>query len=421
MRLTATRFFDASARWGFLVLFPGFIVYHYAVAAEWIPRFAGGLFGAVCSVLAVIGAVHVARRLHTFGSGMPGLERAFLLFWLYLLVWTLIASIGIATRAYVIPALMTSLATLSIWLAVYFVGSRFEASDRSRTWLSLSVLAVALVFGHAMVAHASVLGPFLTFQYGDDADPGEAIATYQGAGRSIMATAIVLAALQRTFWSQMFILVLSVLGLLCLGSRAHLFATVALLLTLAMTLGFRRESRKWTLLLLIALMIGGVASAELFLNTRAAEVFDLGQSASWQARLMAQSRALEIIAQAPFFGDFGYHHRPSEYAGYAHNILSVPAEFGGAAFLFFLALLVYALFLSATRVILRAQISPLWLAAFQANFTALLLALASEPIFSSVFPALGWGLTVNAIREERQRRLIDREIRDLQMRARPAA
>jgi hypothetical protein len=150
----------------------------------------------------------------------------------------------------------------------------------------------------------------------------------------------------------------------------------------------------------------GVAyyASSVFLETRAAEVFDLAQSTSWQARMAAHYEALDVIAANPLIGNFGYHLGDSH--GYAHNILSAWTEYGLIGFLGFAGLILYALALSARRLIFRRPFSSLWLIAFQLNFVSLFLALLTEPIMASVFPALGWGFTVQAIRADQRNRAL---------------
>ena len=50
------------ARIGLLVLFPGYVVYHYAVAVGLTPAFAGGLFGGASAFFAAVGLCSLAWR-----------------------------------------------------------------------------------------------------------------------------------------------------------------------------------------------------------------------------------------------------------------------------------------------------------------------------------------------------------------------
>ena len=397
MSLSVNRSLDISAAFGFLVLFPGFVAYHFAIIAGWMPAFAGGLFGSASLVVAAVSLIHFAGRLQG-PYGYPVLEIAFVIFCAYLAVWTVVASALIAGRSYAEPTLLESFATLSIWLAVFFVGTRFSVpTPAGRMILWAAAVTIVALFAFAMYSKNSFIGPFIMF--GEDSDTAaEGASTYQGIGRSVLVTAIVIGSIQTRFWKQMLVLAATVVCLLALGSRAHLFVAILVMISLVVLQGFRRRNRGTGIVLVIVAIPVIYLTADIFLNTRAAEIFDLGGSTSWQSRLAAQDRAFQVITESPFFGSFGYHNAVS--AGYAHNILSAWTEFGALAFGVYAGLMLYALSVSLKRVMFETRCSPMWLMAFQFNLTAMVLAVASEPLFASVFPALGWGCTVNALREE---------------------
>jgi len=179
-----------------------------------------------------------------------------------------------------------------------------------------------------------------------------------------------------------------------------------------MVVGFKRGQRVAAFFFVLGAIAISYVSVEIFLETRASEILDLGTSTSWQSRLDLQSRALQVIAENLMTGDFGYHHTGA-LAGYSHNALAVWAGFGIVMFLAYLGLMGYAFCLSAARVLAKGPVDPLWLIAFQSNIVAMLLAAASEPIFASVFPAFGWGVTVNALRQERRRKLAAQKALDV--------
>lgn len=407
MTLSVNRSLDISAAIGFLVLFPGFAAYHFAIITGWMPAFAGGLFGSASLVVAAVSLIHFAGRLQR-PYGYPVLEIAFVVFCAYLAVWTAVASALIAGRSYAEPALLESFATLSIWLAVFFIGTRFSVSTPAGGMiLWAAAVTIIALFALAMYSKNSFIGPFIMF--GEDSDTAaEGASTYQGIGRSVLVTAIVISSIQTRFWKQMLVSAGTVVCLLALGSRAHLFVSILVMVSLLVLLGFRRRNRGTGILLMIVATPVVYLAADLFFETRAAEIFDLSASTSWQSRLAVQDRAVQVITQSPFFGSFGYH--DAESGGYAHNILSAWTEFGALAFGAYAGLMLYALWVSLKRVVFASRCSPMWLMAFQFNLTAVVLAIASEPIFASVFPALGWGCTVNALREERRAESWRREI-----------
>jgi len=388
---------------GLLLLFPAFVLYHYSVASGWLPAFAGGLFGPSAALMAVFGLVHVAISAPGWKHRAPLLELAFIALVSYIVLWTFAAVALGGHRSYTDAAVTEALTTVAIWLAAFFIGARISMRER-RNWRLLSLLAaiIAVCFVHAVAVHGSFVGPLLTFQ--GDAGLADAGTTYQGIGRAILVVAIVLSVLRVGFLSQLSVLWVATVALMALGSRAHLFAILLLMALHVLVLGFRRRNLLAGVLALLAAGGAGFAGWEIFLDTRAAEILELATSTSWQERLFASDEAVRVIREDPFLGAFGYHWADRS-AGYAHNLLSAWAGFGGVAFALVLGMMVYALAVSATRVLLAEQPSAAWRMAFQFNAVALLLAIASEPIYASVFPALGWGCTVAALRRERARYL----------------
>lgn len=387
----------------FLVMFPGYVIYHYGIRAGWFPAFAGGLFGIAALVVSLFGLMYVISNLLSRGETVPLLECIFLILLTYMSVWTLVAADVIAAHEYAMPALIESLSTIVIWVAVYFIGVNIRLPMYGPGWvLVLLVIAVIACFVHAIYTQNSFLGPYLVFS-GNLADVAHG-STYQGIGRAVVVVAVVLASIQRSLFVQLAVLAGAIIVLLLLESRAHLFLTGLLLLTHLVLFGFRGRNFFTGMTASATILMAAYFSISIFLQTRAAEILNLSQSTSWQVRQDAFQEALRVIYANPLFGSFGYHLGNS--IGYAHNIISAWTEYGIAGFLLFIVLILYALGVSGYRVLFRHNCPPIWIIAFQFNLAALFLALTSEPIFASVFPALGWGFTVQARKADRSRRAI---------------
>ncbi len=265
MSLSVNRSLDISAAFGFLVLFPGFVAYHFAIIAGWMPAFAGGLFGSASLVVAAVSLIHFAGRLQG-PYGYPVLEIAFVIFCAYLAVWTVVASALIAGRSYAEPSLLESFATLSIWLAVFFVGTRFSVpTPAGRMILWAAAVTIVALFAFAMYSKNSFIGPFIMF--GEDSDTAaEGASTYQGIGRSVLVTAIVIGSIQTRFWKQMLVLAATVVCLLALGSRAHLFVAILVMISLVVLQGFRRRNRGTGIVLVIVAIPVIYLAADIFLR-----------------------------------------------------------------------------------------------------------------------------------------------------------
>lgn len=387
---------------GFLVLFPGYVVYHYAVASGLMPAFLGGLFGIV-SLLIAAAAVAMAGWLlgRDAWGGLP--QAQFVLLALaFFLAWSLMAYFTIGSTPYAGAALVESLGTIVLWFASFFVASFSRLEGRARRLLfGMGVAAAVGVLLVAMVEHRSLLGPL--FLFGGERDADLQVSTYQGVGRSVLIAAMMLAALTHVYGRQLVVLACATVLLIGLGSRAHLF-TAALLFMLVLAISLLRARRRGASIVLLLVAAAGVyAGWSLFLETRAGEIVDLASSTSWGMRLEVQALALQVIADHPLLGDFGYHLREVGPGGYAHNALSAWPQFGLIGFLLYGSLIGYFAALSLVRVLSASGANAAWRMAMMVNFAAAVLALTSEPVFS-VLPALGWGFAVNALLEEHGRR-----------------
>lgn len=385
---------------GFVLLFPFYLVYHYGLSAGWWGAFAGGLFAPATALVASLAVASVVLRGGL--ASRPGLLQVLILaLATHLVVWSL-GHLPLVEHGAFGPQILTeSLATVVIWLAVLFVGTNLPTGGPALGWVNaLGLLAVGLSFGHAVYVGGFPAGPFLAFANAEEGG----FSTYQGIGRSLLAVGLVAALATRPFsLAAVCVLLGTSLLMLALGSRAHFFALCLVVPLQMLITSARPESRRLGLLSLTVTAAVAAASVGLFLETRAAEVIDLASSASWGDRSLANERALELIAEHPVTGAFGYH--ALDPAGYAHNLLSAWTQYGLPGFLLYVATLLVALLMSAAGYRRGRGSQAAWLLALQMNIVCLVLALASEPIMSSVFPALAWGMTLRAERLARAQAL----------------
>ncbi len=375
----------------FLLLFPGFLAYHYGISAGWWGATLGGLFGGG----AVLTALSACSSL-LLGGGMRKPLTALHLMVLgtlfYMIAWSLINWLGIRHSPFEAPIMVEAIGTVLIWIAMLYIGAYLTNCPAALRRLStVGIALVLLCFGHAFYTGGFPIGPFLAFRSAEEAGQ----ATYQGIGRSLLAIGLVAAfARQHGSTSALLILLGTGLLMLSLGSRAHFFVIGVLVLVHLVVLVSIRRTRVMGLsgLLVAASAVASVAS--IFLETRAAEILDLGSSASWELRGLASSRALEVIAEQPFTGLYGYHFWDS--VGYAHNVLSAWTQYGLLGFVAFIATSVYALYIALAGFLASNGREPAWYLALHANLVSTVLAIASEPVMISVFPALAWGLTLRA-------------------------
>ncbi|MGN6309944.1 MAG: O-antigen ligase family protein [Xanthobacteraceae bacterium] len=217
-------------------------------------------------------------------------------------------------------------------------------------------------------------------------------ASYQGFSRSITLTAL----LALSFIGTVYFRVLVILPCACIvflaAARAELFGFIFCVVVLEALLSLRRSTN-----LLFLVLLGGCASAILFLSfdmllaSRQLEIFDLGNSTSWNARQELSGIAWEQIVQNPLSGLFGGD-RLTGAGEYAHNALSAWVTYGYFGFVLYYGLALVAFGKSIIR--LFNHDVPMARFALYLNTFSLLLITFSAPVFWSVI-GLGWGVLLN--------------------------
>ncbi len=385
---------------GFIILFPGYVVYNYGVVAGFWPSFVGGLFGISSIVFSFFGIFYLLKISMMRSIKVPILESAYCFYLSFILTWTLCASIIISQEIYFISAVKESMSTIVIWLAVYYIAVGYNLKNFKNHQFILACTAIILLFFlHAVLINNTLLGLFIMF--GQEAINDELKVTYQGLGRSILATALVLMAFQKRCSIQIVIMVGAIIMLLGLGSRAHLFSMILVTMLTLFFIGLRIKKFIYLIGGVLFIFLASLVLNVFFFETRAAEIFDLKNSTSWQARAYLTEAAVSIIIQNPISGSFAYYMHDGTI--YAHNILSAWTQYGLIGFFLYIGLLVFSMWISLNRVFFnKNNPDSIWMLAFQFNLIAIILAVASEPINGSVFPALAWGFTVQALRREKQ-------------------
>jgi hypothetical protein len=385
----ATRFAQA----GFLLLFPGFLAYHYGVSAGWFGAALGGLFGGGAALVALAASSVLLGR----GALRALLDPLHLLVFgtlTYMVAWPLMGWPTIRHGALVAPITVEAVSTVVIWIAMLFIGARLPHDPHALQRLSAVGVAITLLcFGHAFYYGGFPTGPFLAFANAEEGGHS----TYQGIGRSLLAIGLVAALGTRPgSAASVWILLGTVLLMLALGSRAHFFVLGISLSLHLLVLTAARHTRALGVAGVVATAVAAVAGGSVFLETRASEIIDLASSASWEGRSEATARAVEVIAEYPLAGLYGYH--AWDNAGYAHNLLSAWTQYGLVGFFAIAATTACALAIAVSGFIATRARDPAWHIALHFNVVSMVLAIASEPVMSSVFPALAWGFILRAKR-----------------------
>ena len=344
----------------FFLLFPGFLFYHQFVAMGLIPAFAAGLFGYVS-----LGTIIVLFALLPWNTGwlknIAGNRYVqwVLVFLVFTSVWTL-AHYLILSGDYITKASVQSLETVIFWSCLFLVGLLLPVEARSLRWLLCLSFAVILVYLLYFFLSSDSSTYYARRIYGGTAD----VATYQGFGRSVLFTLLLLLAVFNSFRARAVLMLGGVFVLFMLISRSDFYAFLAVSAVLCVIYGIR-QPRYLLLLALLSLEVFMLAAPdiapriEVFLETRSPdkavqtpttdstapadntvssdevatppiagqddnrvfpaqgaeiprlsrqfEVFDITSSKSWIDRLSLLGKALEQIAENPLMGKFGGH------------------------------------------------------------------------------------------------------------------
>lgn len=376
---------------GMFFLYPGFFLYHFSVAAGFLPPFLGGYYGLISFALLVTLIPVFVYGVKCKFIRLTKVDFAFLLFVAFILVWSLVHwKYGFPYQRDV-SLLVYTLSFAVVWVVNYCV---FRGLDLDRPWVVFSLLGAAVLM--SLVAISGAQEGFFHARRMAESGSEEVVATYQGFARSAIVVFILLLALVPraiSVWVYFFGLVV----LFLLGARSE-FA--AFIFVGVVGLYFRVRGLKFFLVSIPALVVGMIFLASMagdFSETsRIFRILDFKQDSSLELRVAQIDRAIEDISRSPLIGHYGGYVRFGGLGDYAHNGISVWHGFGIVGFLFFIYLIWQALsrgFYSA--LIGRGQDSYAAICFLMAIFVTLM-AVTAKAISFPLYAA-SWGLVAGLI------------------------
>ena len=383
---------EAIALAAFIVLFPGFFVYHFSVGLTPMTPFLGGLFGyASVVVLACV------MLVSSFGLRYTRVSQPYYVwfvygFILYAVFWTFIHSILIRDEPYIHTAVLQAASTWMFLFVSFWIAYEMPISStvlRRGLWVFLCSVALFL-FGYVLATGNAMFYARQVFGVED-------IATYQGFARSVLVAALVLFSLARTVGAQIVVLAMGMFALFVLGARSELVGfvfAVSLVMMLSSRVDWRYIAVPVAGLVVMVLVLGLLG--EWLGSSRQAELFDLSESGSWARRVELQAVALGQIASSWVIGDFGGHVRAESVGGYAHNALSAWVSLGVLGFVAYVGLTVWAWAHSGYRVWRHGMGDRRWVVAFVFGSAVVLLIVAAKSVFWPVVGLL-WGFYGRAL------------------------
>lgn len=393
MTLSKEKVLDFASGAGFVVLFPGFFLYHLGVAYDAIPAFAGGLFGYAALFLFPLFILTIPKVWKQ--------NRTSPYFWVLLSLMVYVSVLAflhfsLGTSHGVGLATVQTLETVVLWGALFFVGfflpwqSRFL--QRSILLFAIGLLLFLIFF---VISTGSVM---LDARRVSSAD---GVATYQGFARSAVASGLFLFAVYAGIRAKAVVLIGSGFVLFLLGARSELFGFLASVSVLSLIYSLRSVRYLFGFsVAFIVLTTAAWFSLDYLLMSRQLQVLDIEASSSWIARMELQQIAVQQISENPLFGQFGGHIANGDVGSYAHNWLSAWVNFGLLGVILYLFLVCVAAIRSGARVWGEKRGAIDWELSFLVNGLVLILVLVAKSVFWPL-PALGWGLYLAAVARER--------------------
>lgn len=324
--------FNELSKYSLLILFPGFFIYHSMVAMSFIPAFLGGYFSLMS--VALLG-------IYAFCSlFINKIRKELLLPYFIFIFWFIIVSIFYflgdkQTNDYILY--QWSLIAIISNIICFCIFSNLNLNRKIKRSLIFSLCLMVVI----ILLNIDSSGRFLLAVSDNDS-----VASYQAFGRSLLVVGFITFILTQG-WSRFAIVVLSIFALYFNTARSEfVFFIIAIILYYGLDFLIKRNSlNKYINLFLIIVTVSGsiyfmrqITFDDL---NRTAQLIDISNSSSFAGRKELQDYAVNSIVNNIFFGNYGYYMDRFGKGGYVHNALSILADFGLFAFIFYVFSVVY--------------------------------------------------------------------------------
>lgn len=324
--------FNELSKYSLLILFPGFFIYHSMVAMSFIPAFLGGYFSLMSVALLGIYAF--------FSLFINKIRKELLLPYFVFIFWFVMVSIFYflgdkPTNDYILY--QWSLIAIISNIICFCIFSNLNLNGKIKRSLIFSLCLMVVI----ILLNIDSSGRFLLAVSDNDS-----VASYQAFGRSLLVVGFITFILTQG-WSRFLIVVLSIFALYFNTARSEFVCfIIAIVLYYGLDFLIKRNSlnKYINLFLIIVIVSGGIYFMKQItfddLN-RTAQLIDISNSSSFAGRKELQDYAVNSIVNNIFFGNYGYYMERFGKGGYVHNALSILADFGLFAFIFYVFSVVY--------------------------------------------------------------------------------
>lgn len=321
---------QSLANCAFLLLFPGFFFYHFAVARGFILPFLGGYFGVIAlfffPFLAV--AYFENHRLKFYNK----IILLFLLINVYILAVLVLNYILERPHGYSVEMAVWSISGLLFNLVAFLIGCQINFNKLLKLNSIMLILMLIIVIFN--------VGDQGIFYVKLEAVDESVVASYQGFARSIVFVSLILTAsfIEKPKKISM-IFIASFLALFLNGSRTEFALYVGA--SLIMYFLHMLKSPKGMLLvfaIIITLFFLTSFLMDTYPESRMLQLFLLQESTSFQGRSELNAYGWSLVYENPLMGNYGMYVNLGGVGNYPHNLFSAWVNLGVLGFFLYAAL-----------------------------------------------------------------------------------
>lgn len=373
----ADRWWTRLGNAAFLLMMPGYFVYHSLVGRGWIPGFLGGYSTGIALVLLAPLSVAYARTVLQGGWRIPRVDAAFLGFSAFLAA-AVVAHLGLgANREIATPHLGIAFQFVSLFLAVRMLD--LESKGFRKALVVSYVGVTALVVWNA--SDQSLVAMTLELSFSD-----ARIADYQGYAFVYLVLVIFVASGLRSGLARAASYLVAVPALFVNGARSEFIGLFLAILVIEYCRTTRRTALASALVALLA--VGALGSGPLraqvevlFPESRVAALVSVATDDSASERIRFLQNAWRTIGEHPLLGSFGSY----PVGEYAHNALSAWVDLGFVGFVYYVVLLLVPVVALARRFRTEAG-DPQFVLALASAVVLLGLSLVAKNFSYQLFP-----------------------------------
>ena len=378
---------------GFILFFPIFFFFHFAIAWLNLPLHIG-LFGETALLIVILFPTLFFPAVFRVMQGSSLISIIFFLLLGYCALWTLGGMALIPTDEIPEGAIPQLASLIALWTALFFTGLFVNVDSTVMRWLvSISLLGMAGIVAHFIDPHYFVMNPNWLFQ-------NHSVTSYQGFTRSAMITAIALISAMRNITWRLVLSSLCIFLVFTLGARSELYGLIFVIAAFESFRALRKPLAILPVMLVVLIVMGTlIGNFDTISSSRQFNVLDLSQDTSWTLRESETSFAMRQISDSPILGEFAGHFDAGSAGTYSHTVLSSWVSFGLVGFLLYIVISIISLW-KTIKAGCREIMSTRWRFAFYMNVSSFIMILGAKPVFWPII-ALAWGATVNAAYSDR--------------------